>query len=319
MTKKYTNKYNLPPEVVAALTADNYHNESEDPFDQSASSLVAPTQLRILSQRYDNELKVFDVSSFFWRFMGNIAHNVLENAWRESMESVVEKRFYVDIDGTVLSGKTDCYSPPEIRDYKSCKAYKIIKGATEGYKEWEQAQNIYAYILKKNNLPVERIKIIAIVFDWKEHQTYEANYPHCPFIVIDLPLWDTDQQERFIKERIARLKEGEALTDLDLSIAYPCSNEEMWRTLKDVCVIKHGAARATKVFKDGNREQLFQQAYRFCEEKGYSFNDYQVKERWSPRIRCQHWCPVAHKCAQHKQLSIEEGVYEEPADENLLF
>lgn len=305
--KNYTNKYNLPPEVVAALTRDYYTDESEAPFDESASTLVAPIQMTTLKRRYPDRCKTFDVSQRMWSFMGSLAHEVLEKAWKESMGSVVEKRFYITVNGRIVSGKTDCYAPPQIRDYKTCKAYKIQKGAVEGYAEWENAQNVYAFILEENGLPVESLLIIAIVFNWNEAEIYKANYPKAPFVQIPLTLWGKERQKAYVEERVAALEDAKTLTNEELTAKYPCSKKEMWTDLEAVIVQKKGAERATRKFNTGTKEEMWAEAQAYFNEKGLSWNTHEIVERWSSRTRCEKWCDVADFCRQNIRLSMEEG------------
>ena len=305
--RTYTNKFNLPEEVVSALTRDYYTDETEAPFHESTSTLVAPTQITALKRRHPDKLKTFDVSQKMWSFLGSVSHNILEAAWKESMGSVVEKRFYVTVNGRIVSGKTDCYAPPQIRDYKSCKAYKLQRGAVEGYEEWERAQNCYAYILEENGLPVESLLIIAIVFDWKEMESYKPNYPKAPFVQIPLTLWSKEKQRAYVEERVAALEDAKTLTDEELAVKYPCSKKDMWQDLSGIVVQKRGAERATRKFDAGTKEEMYAEAQAYFQEKGLSHATHEIVERWSGRTRCAAWCDVADVCAQNRRLCLEEG------------
>lgn len=135
---KFTNTNNLPQEIVNAIIKDRYIDENEEPSDYSATTLISPVQQTILKKRYPDNHIIRDVTDYYWAFIGSIAHTVLEEAWRESMGSIVERRIYAEVDNTTISGKIDCYHNGEIRDYKSTKAYKIIKG---DYSDWEKQLN----------------------------------------------------------------------------------------------------------------------------------------------------------------------------------
>lgn len=297
MSQKWTNKHNLPEEIVSAITKDRYTDTSEKPSDYSATTLLAPVQQVVLKKRYEDSLKIRDVVDDFWAFLGSIAHNVLEESWHESMGSVVEDRLYTNVGDKVLSGKMDCYHNGEIRDYKTTKAYKIIKG---DYYEYEKQLNIYAFLCKSNGFEVNSLKVIAIIFDWQKHKVGSKNYPECPFVIIPLRLWEDDEVERYIKHRVSMLNTAWGLSDSEIAEKYPCSDRDMWQDTKDFAVIKSGATRATRSF--GTEEEAYEHLHAMKNQ-----GDYIVLERKTGRKRCQDWCDCAHLCVQNKNLIQGEG------------
>jgi hypothetical protein len=249
---KYTNEHGLPAEVVSALTRDYYTVEGEKLGDYSASTLVSPVQKTTLEKRYqaiNGKLKIFDVIDQFWAFLGSVSHQVLETAWHASMESIVEERFYMKTLGRVVSGKLDVYAEglEQIRDYKTCKVYKILKG---DFSDWEKQLNIYAQLLRENKKPVKEIKIIAMITDWKKGEArYKSNYPPAPIAIIPIRLWSEKEAKAYINHRVKSLKAAELLSDAEIAVQFPCTNKERWKDLKDWAIIKNGVdddGRATK-------------------------------------------------------------------------
>jgi hypothetical protein len=300
---QYTNKFNWAPELVTAILKDRYTDEDERDFDESASTLTAPTQMIILKRRYPDQLVIEDVSDMFWRFLGSIAHSVLEEAFHAQDNgdgSFVEKRLYLDLLGKTISGKLDLYSAArqEVRDYKSTKVYKIIKG---DYIEWENGQNIYAYLLRQNDFPVKKLTVIALIFDFKPAEAYKKNYPSSASVQIDLPLWNEARQLAYITERVQRLLTAETLTDTELTEHFPCSDTEMWSDIKDWAIFKQGAQRATACF-DTEHEALAA----FTDKK-LSYATHQIVKRMTGRTRCLRFCPVRNICGQNKALLQQEG------------
>jgi len=291
---KFTNTNNLPQEIVNAIIKDRYTDENEEPSDYSATSLISPVQQTILKKRYPDNHIIRDVTDYYWAFIGSIAHTVLEEAWRESMGSIVERRIYAEVDNTTISGKIDCYHNGEIRDYKSTKAYKIIKG---DYSDWEKQLNIYAYLCSKNGLSVERLRIYAFLLDWKKHEIHKNKYPKCPIVEIPLRLWSQEEQEQYIQNRIMKLKCAETLSDDKLAEIYPCSENEMWQDVKDYCIKKAGAQRATKVF------ETEEEAAKYLKELSA---DYFIEKRLTKKTRCLEYCQVSHIC---KQNNKEEAIF----------
>lgn len=303
-----TNKHKLPAEVYNAIVKDRYTNQEELPSDYSATRLIAPIQQTILTNRHQDKLKVFDAMDMFWSFMGSIAHTVLEEAWHESMGSKVEERLYVEVEGKTLSGKIDCYHNGEIRDYKTTKVYKVMKG---DYAEWEKQLNIYAYLCRKNGFPVHKLNVIAILFNWQEGETYKQGYPDCPIVTIPLRLWSEEEQDHYITERIQWLELAENMDDESLP---QCSDREMWCDIRDYAVMKDGGKRAVKCFDN------FEDAreYRQLMNSKNKTHEYDVVTRKTDRTRCKKWCAAATVCHQNQRLLAEEG-HGEVQSEGLIF
>ncbi len=295
-----TNKHNLPPEVVQVLTLDRYHEEGEESWDYSISQLIAPVQQVELINRHKDDLVQRDVIDNFWAFMGSIAHQVLEDAWKEGEaagRSVVEKRLYKDILGMKISGKPDNFVEPVLRDYKSTKAFNIKKG---DHVKWEEQLNCYAYFLRNEGYTVDKIEVVALIFNWDKNKVYEKGYPKAPIVMIDIPLWSEKEQYNFIEKKVKNLKAARlnGLTDEGLAEYFPCSKEEMWQRKKDIAIMKIGGKRAYRTFS--SQEEAIEH---FMNMKDTS--DYEIVERWSERKRCLEFCDCSNHCIQHQRLLAE--------------
>ena len=295
--EQFTNQHNLPQEVVAAITKDRYTTEGEADSDYSASTLVAPVQKTVLERRYKGvkgKLRIFDVIDEFWAFLGSIAHAVLEEAWHASMGSIVETRLYMKMLGKTVSGKFDVYAEAlaQIRDYKTCKVYKIMKG---DFSDWEKALNVYAQLLREAGKPVKEIKIVAMITDWKKGEAkYKANYPEAPIKIIPIRLWDEKEAKAYIKHRVQSLITAESLSDEEIAQQFPCTNKERWKDLKDFAIIKNDVddnGRATKSCA------TYEEAEQAIGEKGWHAS-HRIVERWTDATRCIDWCAAAPICHQ---------------------
>jgi len=300
---QYTNKFNWPPELVQAITKDRYTDNDEPGFDCSASTLIAPTQMIVLKQRYPDKVVIEDVSDMFWRFLGSMAHACLEEAFHAQDNgdgSFVEQRLYLDILGKTLSGKMDLYSAQrkEVRDYKSTKVYKIMKN---DYEDWTKQLNIYSYLLTACGYPVERLTVIPLLFDFKPAETYKKGYPTSASGRINLPLWPQEQQRDYIEERIARLIQAEQMSDEEIYQNFPCTEKEQWRDLQDYAIMKKGATRATAAGFNSQAEAMVA-----FDTKKLSYADYEVVRRMKSRRRCESYCPVRNICLQHRREAAQE-------------
>lgn len=299
MNLPFTNKFNLPEEVVNAIMKDRYSSEDDEDFDLSVTSLLNPIQQTVLLGRHRQDQVVRDVMDYYPSFLGSIAHQVLEEGWHQSMNSVVEQRLYLTIDGLKIGGKFDCYGNYEIRDYKSTKVWKLVKG---DFSDWEKQLNIYAYFCDKNGYEVRSLKIIALLLNWAEHEKNRPNYPPAPIQIIKIPFWSYQRTEAYIQKRIRRLLKASTIDDRALALTYPCTNEEMWRDFKDYAAIKPGKTRAAKTFQSKEEVELW------LSQDSKRSQIYQILDRYSDRKRCFRFCPVANHCAQHQSMCQQEGV-----------
>jgi hypothetical protein len=300
----YTNKSNLPEEVVKAITKDRYTDSSEDPFDYSASTLVAPTQKTVLEKRYPGKLRIMDVVDEYWSFLGSIAHAVLEEAWSAAMGSWSEKRLYIKVLGKVLAGKMDIYHMGTIRDYKMTRVYKILKA---DYLEWEQQQNIYAQLCRENNWPVHEIKIIVLLRDWNKGEAYKEGYPKAPIVIIPLRVWPEEEAVAFINNKVKELQHAETLSDEELMATYPCSDRDRWADIRGYGVQKPSSQKAWRRFDTMEEAETFVETLKNKEE-------YIIKEQKSPPTRCNDWCKAAAVCLQHNPKWKEAESVESEAE-----
>mgnify|MGYP005845734801 CR=1 FL=1 len=296
MKAEVTNKFGLPQEVVNAIMKDRYTDTNEKPYDISVSALISPIQQTALAKRYPNDQIVRDVTDYFWAFIGSIGHSVLEEGWHRELGSVIEKRLYYKTQGVVIGGKFDNWGNREIRDYKTTKCYKVQKG---DYEDWSKQTNIYAFFCDNNDYPVDTIKIIAMLLDWKEHESYKPNYPSAPIVVIPIEKWSKEEAKEYVEERTRSLLRALQMDDQELAATYPCSMKEMWQDLNDISVLKEGGKRAVRKF------ETYEEASSWL-ENNYK-EGYYIKKRYSDRKRCMKYCNVANHCLQFKKYCEENG------------
>jgi len=297
----YTNKFNLPDEIVKALTKDRYNPDGEiDLGDYSATTLCAPIQLTILKRRYPDKLRVFDVTDNFWAFVGSIAHKVLEEHGTD-FNALREARLYYSVNSINgrstnnkirISGQVDHFKNNVLTDYKSTKAYKIIRA---DYEDWTKQLNVYSWLFSRNGMHVEQLRIFAFILDWKKHEIFRKGYPKCPIVEIPIKDLGITWQENFIVEQLGKLEAAAKLSDKELAEQYPCSPKEMWQDTKDWAITKEGAKRALKCFDDAD------------EALTYPLKDGEMLvQRMTERKRCYDYCLCSKVCLQHKAMSQKE-------------
>lgn len=309
----FTNKHDLPEEVVKAIMKDRYTDNSEEQFDFSASTLCNPTQKIILERRHKGRLRIFDVVDRFWAFLGSIAHTVLEEAWHESMGSISERRLYMMRLGFSIAGKMDIYheAKRQIRDYKLTKVYKVQK---KDFYDWEVQLNIYAHLCRENNMPVDELKIIVMLSDWKKGEAkYKQDYPQSPIIVIPLRLWSHEEAEGFIWAKVEEIVAASALTDDELAKQYPCTDRDRWADIQGYALMRQGAQKATKRFD--TREEANEFIKDWPQKKR---DEYYIEERKSEPTRCIDWCEASTVCHQWRKEKGEPIIGESETEKAIF-
>jgi hypothetical protein len=279
-----TNKHNLPESIVRAVTNDTYTGPKADSDKISVTTLIGPPRIHFLKCKYWAELTE-DVMDSIWKILGSAAHAIMERA--DSKDSIQEERMEKTIDGLTISGAFDLYDgkTQELHDYKTTSAYTIVYNPT-GKEDWIRQMNIYSYLLQDAGFPVKGCKIIAIIRDHSASKALDGgNYPPCPIHIIEIPLWEKEKTEEYIKGRVALFKSSKGLAD---DLLPPCTKEEMWEKDGTWAIMKEGRKTAVKV----------------CATELEAKNAYSpgctIVSRPGSRTRCEGYCPVNKFCNIYK-------------------
>ena len=73
---KYTNKYNIPVEIIRAIENDNYTKGNAD---ISVTGLIQPPRIRVL-QDINKDKITSDYSDEVWKILGQSIHTIMERA-----------------------------------------------------------------------------------------------------------------------------------------------------------------------------------------------------------------------------------------------
>jgi hypothetical protein len=175
-------------------------------------------------------------------------------------------------------------------DYKFTSAWAVMNDKIE----WEQQLNLYGWLLRKvKNKNIAGLRICALIRDWSKHDTREG-YPPKQIHVIEIPLWDFETADRFVRARLDQHKESKVTTDLggDLPL---CTEHERWQSETMYAVRREGRKTAIKVLRDHNEAKQLAE-----KEKGY------VEIRNGEPKRCTgNYCGVAEFCDQYRMELAE--------------
>ena len=289
---KITNKFGLPQTIVNALERPTY---SKGKAHLSATELLNSPQIVVLRKQHLDELES-DASDMVWSLFGSAVHHILEQGGDDN--HLVEERLHSEMDGWNISGAIDLQiihpDGIEVNDYKTVGVY----GVMQEKKEWEEQLNIYAWLVEEvKKTPVTALKIVAIIRDWNRRDAgTRAGYPAAPVAVIDIPLWDMQRREEYVRTRIHA--HSEALFAMETGEPIPsCSPEDCWEKPTTYAVKKEGGVRAKIVCasEEEANEELVKAG------KGYF-----LETRLGERTRCANYCQVSQWCEQYKSYLTEE-------------
>lgn len=288
---KLTNRLNLPSSIVNAVARDPYHRGDAH---ISVTALIGPARKRMLEIVHGDELTE-DVADRIWSLMGQIAHGILE---RNDADGMTEERLFIERHGWRISGQFDRVLVEDklVQDYKLSSTYATKDGVKP---EWEAQANLYALMLREHGYPIQRAQIVVILRDYQKSKAqHDPDYPQAPVIVLDVPLWSTQQIEMFIWKRLSAHADAQHVLPL-------CSAEERWERPAKYALVKDGNKRATSLHDDYTDAYVALEAATVGAKKGASFR---IDTRPAEQIRCKDYCPAAPVCQQWQAMNVATGV-----------
>jgi hypothetical protein len=157
--------------------------------------------------------------------------------------------------------------------------------------EWVDQLNMYAWLVERvKGHPVTALQIIGIVRDWSRREAANKEaYPQAPIVTLDIPIWDFQTREEFVRTRLSQHNEANFSA---VSGEMPaCTPEEMWEKPTTYAVMKEGGKRAKRVFESLDKAEAFR-----AEQTGA----HHIETREGGRTRCDSFCQVAPFCQQYQ-------------------
>jgi hypothetical protein len=291
-----TNKFNLPEFVVDALTYSDY---SRGDSDISVTQLIDSPRIAQLQQQHAGE-QSRDAVDFVWSRFGTSVHTMFEESLKATGSDVItEERLFTETQGWKLSGAIDAQEVADdgvtISDFKVTSVWSVVFDKSS----WHKQLNVYAYLVRKaKGQSVKKIQIVALLRDWVRRKAEQGgDYPSAPIVVIDIPLWNDEQQDAYVESQIKMHIEA---TNTDQPLIF-CTSEEMWEKATVYAVMKKGRKSAVRLYKDEA------EAEERAEKEG---SNHCVEVRKGEKTRCAgDWCGVSQWCDQYqsevKQQSLE--------------
>ena len=289
---KYTNKHDIPKEIIRAIENDQYTRGNSD---ISVTGLLQPPRIRLLEREHHDDI-VLDYSDETWKILGQSVHAILERANENYDDTITEQRLFADVEGWTVSGQTDSLAVHDkiLKDYKVTSVWTVVNALKEGKSDWEKQLNCYAYLYKHNTgETINQLNIIAIARDWnrRELQRRGGDYPRSSIITIDIPLWSEQEQLQFFKDRVSFHRSSEFKHSMDGELPL-CSDEDRWKREDTFRVVKKGRKRAIRVLPSLKEAEEF---------LGSNEDGLSIEFSKGESIRCGAYCNVAQFCNQYKE------------------
>ena len=273
-----TNNQFLPHVLYDVLVKD-FYNYVPDDNTFSVTELLNPPKITLLRRRHREEI-VQDATDLFYRTWGHLMHQWLENF--SEGECLKEERLKAKLGEYYPTGKPDLYYDKVVWDYKLTSVWTYIYKSRQ--LDWEKQLNMYKYLVTKADFPVKALKIIAMFRDWsKTRNQNESEYPN-QVEVVNVPMWDTDKIEEYIRQRLQLLV---AFGDVEDDDILGCTKDERWQDDDKWAVMKKGRKSAVKLF-DSEADALI-----MAQDKG---KDHSVVKREGEPKRCIGYCDVSPFC-----------------------
>ena len=283
---KYTNKHDIPKEIIRAIENDQYTRGNSD---ISVTGLLQPPRIRLLERKHHDDI-VLDYSDETWKILGQAVHAILERANENYDDTITEQRLFADIEGWTVSGQTDSLAV----HYKVTSVWTVINALKEGKSDWEKQLNCYAYLYKHNTgETINQLNIIAIARDWnrRDSRARGGDYPQSNIITLDIPLWSEQEQLQFFKDRVSFHRSSEFKHSMDGELPL-CSDEDRWKREDTFRVVKKGRKRAIRVLPSLKEAEEF---------LGSNEDGLSIEVSKGESIRCGAYCNVAQFCNQYKE------------------
>lgn len=204
---------------------------------------------------------------------------------------IFEKTLVVEVDGMTISGTFDLYNKETktLHDYKLCSIFSYIY--PESRKKWNAQINVYAYMLRRQGIKVEKASVIAMFRDWSSHKArLNADHPQRNILEIPVELHPDKLVYEYLQRRVLLHRQAEAGNIIE------CDGKDRWAKADIWAVNTDATKKALKLFQSELEARTF-----VITNKSKYYNLY-VTHRKGDNARCDSFCPVRDVCPQRKKM-----------------
>ena len=292
---KITNLQNLPQAIVNAVTNDPYDSSGSD---ISATRLLAPPRINILTKRHYHELQE-DAADRIFSLLGQSVHHIIERAVQDG--DLCEERMFVKNEHTnewTLSGQFDYLSADgALMDFKTTSAWSAIDALKNGKDEWTAQLNILDWLVrnseKKLPIKVKSLSIVAILRGWSKIRALTtADYPKQQVVTIPIEMWSPNEQDEYVSNRIALHQAAAEMIEPPV-----CTAHERWNKPDQYAVMKDGRKSAVRLLPTMEAAQAYVEENKMGKVA-------KIVLRKGEDTRCAHYCAVRDHCSHWKDVTF---------------
>jgi hypothetical protein len=315
---KLTNNHNLPGAIIRALQNDDYDRGRSD---VTVTELLAPVRQVAMRRFFDDQIEE-DASDRIWLLLGKLMHKMLEESGDDAL---TEERLYRTIwtageeitlggqfDNVTLTEGTDGWT---LTDWKLTSAWTLVFG--DRLAEWETQLNAYAELLRDQTFDVDKIRVVAILRDWRQMEAIRSqDYPQAAVQIVPMSVIDPDKITALMRDATIEVWDAiKAFNDSpisrgDQSVLPECSPVERWARPDKFAVYRNANKTATRVFE--SEKAAFDQISLFTANDKKP-NAYRVELRPGTSVRCERYCPVSDFCDQWQSIKPPDSEDESEA------
>lgn len=248
---KFTNVTGIPPLLAGWLSIDEYDYSKEDKT-ISATTLLKPLRQSILSKRYLSlPLAQIDLSTLIESKIGTACHDSVERIWKEYLPQILnnlqippmlhqryvinpdevlpkqrpiylENRITKVINGWKVSGKYDAIIDGQLNDVKYTKVYSYTS-ESKG-EDYSIQGSVYRW-LNPEIVTSDTIKINFLFSDYNKKEAFNPNYPPAQAASKEYQLYDIDDTEAWIIEKIELYSKYIDAPEKDIP---HCTPDDLW-------------------------------------------------------------------------------------------
>lgn len=280
---RVVNSLNLPQALVDAVTLEKHNAEGEI----SATTLIKGVKEILLTERHWDDIEV-DVKDMIWSLWGTTTHKLLE---KEYDTTFTEEKFEQEVGSYKVTGRVDCYDMEHeiLYDYKTTSAWKVV---FKNFEDWYLQGMIYAWLLSKKGLKVNKCKFVALLRDWSETESLrKPDYPSSPVYTYEFDVTEKDLEdvEQLVFLKVSQIEKNADTPDDEIT---ECDRQERWASADTFAVMKEG--RKTSVKNFDNEED----AKKMAAELG---DKYYVQTRPGTDKKCTRYCAACEFCSYYRE------------------
>ena len=271
------NIHNLDPWLYDILK-DSIQPPNADKM--RVTQLIDSPLVRNLTIKHWDNLEV-DISEFLNTTYGDAIHDYFarKGSWKGDKEQEVS----AVIEGTNITGHFDVLTDGVLRDYKTTGVGYLRIG--DNVEKWTQQLNIYAYLIGTYGVKVNKLEINVLYRNWTKMKLGTKDYPEIPYEKLKLPLWSTEMQLSFIKERL----------DYHHMNPTSCSDKERWKK-DDIW----GVWSTEAAFKKKGGRTLKNFSSEEAANKWSRVGDRYIEHRVGTYLKCDKYCFCKQVCPMYK-------------------